>query len=286
MNFFFTRNFYFATIAFFIVLLTISCEKEAVEAKHIITSEDDANIGRAIDRALLTHIDTSSDLSLLNQQSHPAIYNYIYQISQSINGSSGFLTVGANQSNALSPSATPTVRVIHKAGYTGAFVVPGGYIYLYKDFLKNINYEAQFAPVLAHLMACSKNRYDIEKLEARFSTNFLLDLALGGKINAGSGADICSILDVLENEPYQTSIVELLDDEAEKAICELGYDVQTYSDWFIHNRNSNLNWYQLFPRTQSSNDYASHLFNDVKDSLSCSGEVDEGGYPQFKSLLN
>jgi hypothetical protein len=287
MNFFSTRNFYLFTITIFVLLLTVRCIDDPVEPKNEITPEDDAIIGRTIDKALLHYIDTSSGISLLDQQHYPAVYTYIHQISQSINGSNSFLFLGLDpQGNSYDNNYTPTIRVIDQVGNSGAFVLPGGYIYLYKDFLQEINFEAQFAPILAHLMACSKNRYDIEKLEARFSTNFLLDLALGGTINNGSGSDISTILDALENEPYSTNIVNILDKEAEKTVCELGYDIQTYSDWFIQHKNGNVKWCHQFPRTLSLEDYASHLFYAVRDSLSCEGEVDEGGYPQFKSLLN
>lgn len=287
MNIFLTRNFYLFIITFFVVLIIFSCNGELIDPKNKITSEDDAMIGSTIDNALLTHIDTSSAITLLDKQTHPAVYSYIDQVSQSINGSYSFTAIGTSSpSRPITTNYTPIIRVIDEVGNTGAFVLPGGYIYLYKDFLKSINYEAQFAPILAHLMTCSKNRYAIDKLETRFSTNFLIDLALGGSINSGSGTDICTILSALEDDPYPISVVELLDKEAEKTVCELSYDVQTYADWFIQNGNQNIKWYQQFPRTLSTGDYAAHLFNDVKDSLSCNGNIDEGGYPQFKSLLN
>lgn len=286
MNFFLTRNLYLSIITFFILLLITACGDE-LDPKNKITAEDDAMIGSTIDKALLHYIDTSSGISLLDQQSYPAVYTYINQISQSINGSTSFLALGVDaQGVPYQNHYMPIIRVIDQAGNSGAFVLPGGYIYLYKDFLKNINFEAQFAPILAHLMACSKNRYDIEKLEAHFRPNFLLDLALGGTISSESGSDICSILDVLEKEPYSTDIVDLLDKEAEKTVCELGYDVQTYADWFIQNKNGYIKWSQQFPRSLSLEDYASHLFYAVSGTPSCNGEVDEGGYPQFKSLLN
>jgi len=287
MNFFLTRNFYLFILAFFILLLTVSCREELVEAKNKVTSEDDAKIGSTIDQALLNYIDTFPGITLLDQQAYPAVYTYINQISQSINGSNSFLALGVDiQGTPYNNNYTPIIRVIDQVGNSGAFVLPGGYIYLYKDFLKAISFEAQFAPILAHLIACSKNRYDIEKLETRFSTSFLLDLALGGTINGGLGADVSTILDALENEPYPTNIVDLLDKEAEKAVCELAYDIQTYADWFIQHNDNDIKWCQQFPRSSSLEDYASHLFYAVKDSSSCRGEIDEGGYPQFKSLLN
>jgi len=287
MNFFLTRNFYLFILTFLVLLLTVSCGEELVEAKNKITSEDDAKIGSTIDQALLNYIDTFPDISLLDQQTYPAVYTYINQISQSINGSAVFLALGLDaQGTPYNNNYTLKIRVIDQAGNSGAFVLPGGYIYLYKDFLKEINFEAQFAPILAHLMACSKNRYVIEKLETRFSTNFLLDLAIGGTINGGLGTDISTILNALEKEPYPTEVVDILDKEAEKTVCELGYDVQRYADWFIQHNSSDINWCHLFPRSQSLEIYASHLFYVVKDSLSCGGQIDEGGYPPFKDLLN
>jgi hypothetical protein len=287
MNFFLTRNFSFFTILFLLCLQLVSCDQDVVIAKNNITPEDDAKIGSTIDIALLNYIDTSSGITLLDQQSYPGVYSYVNQVSQFINGSNSFLTLGTDlQGNLLNDNYTPTIRVIDQVGNSGAFVLPGGYIYLYKDLLKKINFEAQFAPILAHLMACSKNRYDVEKLETRFSTNFLLALALGGTINNNSETNIATILDALDNDPYPTNVVDMLDKEAEKAVCELGYDVQTYADWFIQQSNGNVKWCHQFPRSLSLADYASHLFYAVKDSLSCGGEVDEGGYPQFKSLLN
>lgn len=288
MNFFLTRNLYLSIITFFILLIVIACEPEQKPiANNEITAEDAATIGATIDKALLHYIDNSSGIELLDQQTYSGVYTYINQISQSINGSTSFLTLGLDpQGVPYQNHNMPIIRVIDQTGNSGAFVLPGGYIYLYKDFLKNINFEAQFAPILAHLMTCSKMRYDIEKLEEKFDPNFALALASGGTISNNSGSDIVAILNVLENEPYSANIVDLLDKEAEQTVCELGYNVQTYADWFIQNKHGYIKWSQQFPRSSSLEDYASYLFNTVRDSLSCNGEIDEGSYPAFKSLLN
>lgn len=284
MNFFLTRNFYLFIITFFVLLLTIRCSEDIMNPKNEITVEDDAVIGRTIDKALLYHIDTSSNIALLDPQRYPAVYTYIDQISQSINNSNSFSTLAPDpQGTSYQTNNLPTIRVIDQASNTGAFVLPGGYIYLYKGLLNKISDEAQFVPILTHLMTCSKNRYDIKKLETRFSTNFLLDLAIGGTINNDPGLDISTILNALENEPYSTSTVNLLDKEAEKTVCELGYNVQTYGNFF--SLNTNIKWFQQFPRTLSLNDYASHLFN-TRDSLSCNGDIGRGGYGDFLDSLN
>lgn len=287
MNFFLTRNFYLFTITFLVFLLTISCGDELIEAKNEITSEDDAKIGKTIDQALLNYIDTFPNISLLDQQTYAAAYTYVHQISQSINGSNIFLALAAApQGTPYNNNHTLTIRIIDQPGNSGAFILPGGYIYLYKDLLKEINSEAAFVPILAHLMACSKNRYDVEKLEKRFSTNFLLDVALGRDINPSSGAGISTILNTLENEPYSTDLVDILDKEAENTVCELGYDINPYAMWLISHSKNNTNWCHQFPRSQSQDDYTAHLLSAVDSPLSCNGSIIEGGYPQFKDLLN
>lgn len=243
MNFFLTRNFYLFTITFLVFLLTVSCGDELIEAKNEITSEDDAKIGKTIDQALLHYIDTFPDLALLDQQTYAAAYTYVHQISQSINGSNIFLALATDpQGTPYNNNHTLNIRIIDQPGNLGAFILPGGYIYLYKDLLKEIDSEAEFVPILAHLMACSKNRYDIEKLEARFSTNFLLDVSLGRDINPSSGAGIATILNTLENEPYATDLVEILDKEAENTVCELGYDIEPYAKWLVSHSSSTTNW--------------------------------------------
>lgn len=286
MNFFSTRNFYLFVLTICILLLNQSCDSTPPPLQNEITPNDDAAIGKTIDDAFLAHIDTSPSISYLSPVKYAAAYNYINQIKENISQSSCFTELSSQPKSSIH---TPTIRILDQSDNTGAFVVPGGYIYLYKDFLNVLNQEAQFAPVLAHLMACSKKRYDIQKLEAQFSTNFLLDLALGATINNSSSTDIHAIINTLENIPYSTEVVEVLDKEAEKTACELDYDVQTYSNLFIQNNSlqaTKIKWCQQFPRNVSLSSYASYLFNDVKDSLSCNGQIKEGGYSQFKTLLN
>ncbi|BDS12604.1 M48 family metalloprotease [Aureispira anguillae] len=284
MNFFYTRNFYLFNLAIFVLFMVQSCISKNDTPQNDVTPEDDAAIGKAIDNALLAYLDTCSDKKYLEPTDHTTVYNYINQLCRQIDGSDNFTLLNNATDAAIN---SPTLRILEHTGNTGAFVVPGGYIYLYKDFLKKLDYEAQLVPILTHLMTCSKKRYDIQKLQSQFSTNFLLDLALGATINTSSSStDIHAIIATLEDDPYSTDIVEILDREAENIACELGYDVQAYSNLFMKNNIQNIKWCQQFPRALSLSDYASHLFNNVRDSLSCNGEIDEGGFPQIKNLLN
>jgi hypothetical protein len=177
-----------------------------------------------------------------------------------------------------------TIRIIHQTENTSAFVVPGGFIYIYKDFLKKIKTEAQFVAVMSHLMACSKKRLTIPKLEARFSKGFLIDLALGSDLNV----DLGSVFEELGEVHYDSLLVEELDIEAEHTTCELGYNIKSYSDLFNCINSQNLDWYSLFPRRMTPLEYATHLFNEVKnDSLCIVAEEDgEAAYLDFIYSLN
>ncbi len=265
-------------------LLLCNCTAEDSPLLNEVTPEDDTAIGAAIDGAFLHHLDTVPDYRLLVEDAHPALYNYLYQMCAK--------ALNSNRHSALSSSATPSrkpiLRVFENQGNTGAFVVPGGYLYIHTDLLKALQYEAELIPILSHLLGCSTYRYDVKKLEDHFSTNFLLDLAIGGSVNgsyASTATNVSAVIDQLERSPYNESEVWILDKLAEDAACELGYDIQVYSSLFMQNTTNELDWFQLFNRGMSNGDYAAHLFNEVSDSLTCNGTIAAGGYPAFKRLI-
>ena len=122
----------------------------------------------------------------------------------------------------------------------------------------------------------------ILKLEERFSQSFLIDLALGGDL----GVDISLIINELKNVPYDSLQVQDLDTETENTVCELGYDIQSYSNLFNDVISKDLMWYDLFPRNRT--EYATHLYNVVKNYSQCIlAEKDgESEYLNFKTSLN
>lgn len=282
MTFSFTRFLIFVVGIFLIQACSFS---ESI-TKNEITPSDDPVIGATIDSKILESIGDNSTKSYFDPADYPAIYTYIDGVRQKIEQQHSLASSIYTQDSpsiATNNCAT-TIRVIDETNVTNAFVLPGNYIYLYKDLLLKIKTEAQFVAILTHLITCSRERHPIRKLENRFSVNFLLDLSLGGGLNSSSSVDITTILNELEQVPYSVDVVKHLDHHAETMLCELSYDVLSYSNLFIDMSSQNLDWYLLFPRPSLS-DYASHLFNDVP-SPSCNGEDDGSApYAAFKQLF-
>ncbi len=276
MNFFSTRFFTLLTIA---VFLFNSCGKD-INPKNEITPDDDIVIGRTLDQEILDYIDGSPAIDYLKRSTNSMPYSYIDKIIDKIDSSSNFKHLTSLPNASAAPT---TVRIVNEVGNTGAFIVPGGYIYFHVDFFKKITTEAQFVAVLSHLMACSYGRYTVDKLEDRFSTSFMIDLALGGGLNASNSVSIAAIISELEDVPYSSDLTAQLDIEAENTVCELGYDVRSYAHLFGDFSSKNLKWYLQFPRPSIS-DYATHLFNNVGSD--CSGTVTgQADYAAFTSTL-
>ena len=256
------------------------------DAKNEVTPQDDIVIGKTIDDALLAHINQSNGFNYLSPSTHTSAYSYINTIKNKIDSATtdNAASIASSNTHYSIPSttsvATTTIRILDKAGETNAFVAPGGYIYLYKDFLTKIQTEAQFVAVLAHLMTCSKGRHASKKMQDRFSLSFMIDLALGGELTPNSGVDISTILNELENVPYNQVLVTELDQAAENVICNLDYEVSSYSNLFTNLGAQNLKWFSLFPRPSLA-DYATHLFNN-----NCVGEtIGSTAYGNFKLTL-
>ncbi|MCH2021068.1 MAG: hypothetical protein MK207_01205 [Saprospiraceae bacterium] len=272
-----TRFFIFFVSIFF---LFQGCEKNTPPINNL-TPQDDSFIGNTLDHKILEYINCNSNIQYLDRITYQSSYAYVDNIITKIESSMNFVGLSAMANTSI---CSTTIRIIHQADNTSAFVVPGGFIYLYKDFLKKIKTEAQFVAVVSHLMACSKKRLTIPKLEDRFSKGFLIDLALGSDLNV----DLVTVFEELGQVHYDSLLVEELDIEAEHTTCELGYDIKSYSDLFNCISSQNLDWYSLFPRRMTPLEYATHLFNEVKNDSICfvAEEDGEPAYLNFKNSLN
>ncbi|MGH1337187.1 MAG: hypothetical protein ACRBFS_13770 [Aureispira sp.] len=267
-----------------LVLLLCNCSREEPLPLNEVTSKDDVAIGNSIDAAYMYHIDTLPDEQLLTEEDHPGIYRYLHRMCAKVQAT----TTQSMQINEDRPLRKPTIRVLECSGKKRAFVAPGGHLYLYTDFLKTLHQEAELIPILAHLLNCSMYRFDIKKLESHFSTNFLLDLAIGSNVGASYASpatNVSAVIEHLATKPYLEKDVAFLDELAERITCELGYDIQVYSTFFMNNSNQDLDWFELFPRNAPHSTYAAHLFNTVSDSLTCGGTISTAGYPNFKTLI-
>jgi hypothetical protein len=234
----------------FIIGFCSSCS-ERHDAKTEITPIDEQVIGLSIDMELKKAWRADSTAKILEPEDYPQAYQYMRQIEQAV-----------VNSPYLNESLTSIQIIDDTNGEKTAFVAPGGYIYIYKDLLNTLSSESQFVGLLSCLMACSESKKPTDKLVSRFSINYMLDLAIGGKLDN---------IELVHNElcevPYDSLWVNTYDEKSIGTLCHSGYDIQDYSDLFsLH---PNLTWMELFPRKRT---YATTLFN-IKDATTCSGDL-------------
>lgn len=278
----FTR---FLSYSSLFLLVLVSCSKDVdMHQDHTLSLEDEQKIGQYIDDALLQHFDDSPSKYALSTDAYPNIYSYLQQRVQDLYQSDYYNNFLVNHSL---PNYRPIIRVLQDSGNTGAFIAPGGHIYLYTDFLRTVQTEAQFMAVLSHLIICSAYKFDLQKLERRFSRGFLFDVALGSNLSSSSAprdnTDFHDVLEELEDHPYPIIDVSKADYDVESTLCELGYNLRSYSDLYQHS--SPIKWLTIFPRTLNSSDYSTHLNYLHNNDPNCNGQTTVGNYSYLKSLL-
>jgi len=109
-----------------------SC-KRTTNPKNEITPEDDQIIGQTLNNAMTAHIKAHPNMSYLERIDHSGAYAYLDKIEGLIDGSSNFLGLASLPNASISPT---TIHLISQTNNTGAFVAPGGHIYLYTELLK------------------------------------------------------------------------------------------------------------------------------------------------------
>lgn len=227
-----------------------SCS-EKHEDKTEITPLDELVIGAAIDAELQKSWETDSTAGVLRPENYPQAYQYISRIEQEI-----------VQSPYINEKVHAIKIVEDNSNKKTAFVTPGGYIYIYKKLLQTLDSESQLVGVLSCLMACHESGRVTQKMTDRFSVNYMLDLAIGGKLD-----NITEVYNELCLIPYDSLWVSSYDEKSIGTLCHAGYDIQDYSDLFsLH---ANIEWMNLFPRPTN---YATVLFNR-KDPTTCNGEI-------------
>ncbi|MCH2045683.1 MAG: M48 family metalloprotease [Saprospiraceae bacterium] len=256
-----------------IILATLSsCNKEyhndeTYEGQQGLTVTDDRNIGRYIDQYIMAKADTCPSLFILDNEKYSALYAYLYEQRDKII-SSGILFSQEDWSW--------TIRVFDETDVEHAFVAPGGYIYLSRNLLLELNSEAELIAILGQAMINIDSRYVSTKLENTHSFNQLTEISLGG-----STENISSLLTEIKEVPYDLSTVETIDIYVQDLMCSIDYNIQHYST-FVLNSSNETEWIQLYPNY----DNRAEVLNNQTNTNACLGQ--QGGqepYDQIKALI-
>ncbi len=233
-------------------LLLYSCQDSPKNTKNTLESEDEKIIGYTIDTSICAYLKSKPDINILLETDYPAVYSYLYNLIENL-----------LESHHLTQS--PILRIVQSPPIysCNAFIAPGGHIYLSSDFLKTLTSESQFAGILSTLMICQEKGHPLKKLENKFSTTYLIDLALGARIKNPS-----SLIHELRKEPYDSAWVRSYDSISVDILCENSYYIQAYADLFL--LNNILPWIQLFPH---ENSFSINLLNRG-NSIGCNGTID------------
>jgi predicted Zn-dependent protease len=251
------------------LVLFSACDPEPPQAPNEVLASDDPRIGEAIDTEIQNHADTTQTLTILERSAYYRVYNYADSIMTRLLNSNQF--VHASDFNW-------TIRVFEKAGMETAFALPGGYIYLSKDLLLFLENEAEFAGVLAHEMMVADSRIVTMKLKEEFSISYLLDIALGGQVEAAM-----DVIDNLLYDSYEVEQAEIADNLSRDVICNSDYDIRLYSEFVSRAEDDGyVEWITLYP---NSSNWPDELVNSF-DVNTCAGEMrNQVAYDKIKMLL-
>lgn len=117
-----------------------------------------------------------------------------------------------------------------------AFALPGGYIFLYRGLLENVDNEAQLAGVLAHEMGHVEARHATERISKLQGFNFLLNIvamivhipSVGGSV--GAAIQLGELLAMLKYGRSQEKEADLLGADF---MTRAGYEPKGMVDFFM-----------------------------------------------------
>jgi predicted Zn-dependent protease len=231
---------------------------------------DDTRIGEAIDSEIQNHADTAVDMTILDRSIYWRAYNYSDSMLLDLLNSNQF----EHASN-----FNWTIRIFEKSGMKTAFALPGGYIYLSKDLLMFLVDEAEFSGLLAHEMMVADSRIITEKLKEEFSISYLLDVALGGQVEAAEAV----INNVLYNS-FDIDAAATADSLSRAVICMSDYDIRSYASFIERaGTNNTVEWVDLYP---CDSDWSADIYSHYNVN-NCIGEMrNQEAYDKLKMSIS
>jgi predicted Zn-dependent protease len=127
----------------------------------VIPTESEIEIGKEVVK------DVESKERVLND---PQVQNYVEN-------------VGRKLANVCDRKDVKFSFKVLDSNEINAFACPGGFIYIYKGLMKQLDNEAQLAGVLGHEVGHIVARHSMKRLQAAYGYNILMEVALGGKMS-------------------------------------------------------------------------------------------------------
>ncbi|MBN2610490.1 MAG: M48 family metalloprotease [Bacteroidales bacterium] len=148
------------SVVFFLSLFFSGCEKDNA---GLISGEQETELGRKIDSIITGN---GSEYTILDT----AVFRYAYAFLDTLSDEilkSGYIS--------RKGSFIYQIRIIEN-DRLHTFAAPGGYLYFFTGLLKYIENGAQFAGLLAHMIAHTDRRHITLNVEHRFGIDPLLEI--------------------------------------------------------------------------------------------------------------
>ncbi|MGD9200677.1 MAG: M48 family metalloprotease [Chitinispirillia bacterium] len=169
---------YIRYFSLFLVIVSIflSCsDNNPVTAIFMPTEEEEVEMGRVFYNEIKSDSVNYPSLDLSNPD-NKKLYDYINTIGRRISNSQ------SNRPENPSIGFHYTFDVID-SDTKNAFAIPGGYVFVYKGLLTDMQYEDELAGVLAHEIAHITERHGAEALARQYRYKFVSQILLGKDSN-------------------------------------------------------------------------------------------------------
>ncbi len=146
-----------------LVILLVSCVTIGPGGKKgiiIIGTEDEVSIGKEVVK------DVESQETVLK---NATVQNYVDNVGQKL-------------AKVCDRKDLKYTFKVLDSDEINAFACPGGFIYIYKGLIKEMDNEAQLAGVLGHEVGHIVARHAMQRLQAVYGYQILMEVALGGKL--------------------------------------------------------------------------------------------------------
>lgn len=154
--------------SFFGIFLTLAaCKPDEGPMPTEMTLEEERDLGRQMRDAINN---APEEYPVLEESYYQKSYDYLYTIYQTMQASAPVTNYNTFDWE---------IYIIEDDNVRDAFMLPGGYLYIYTGLLKYMSSENQLAALLSYEIKNADAHFTKIQLEAEKSLSFLLDVAQG-----------------------------------------------------------------------------------------------------------